>query len=120
MKTGSYVSNISIIVITAIMTVFPLALGVVIERFFPDTDGVVFIIAAAVILSITVGSIKCRFKWIFCVIPPAFMLIYGLIKNDMASITLSPVFLAGTSAIVAAVSLIKKAVKNRAKSKPGE
>lgn len=120
MKTGSYVSNISIIVITIIMTFFPLALGAVIDKFYSETDGVIFVIAAAVILSVIVGLITCRFKWIFCVIPPAFMLIYGLIKNDMASITLSPVFLAGTSAIVVAVSLIRKAVKNRAKSKPGE
>ena len=115
MKRKNYVSNISIIVITAIMTVFPLALGVVIERFFPDTDGVIFVIATAVILSIIVGLIKCRFKWIFCVIPPAFMLIYGLIKNDIASTTLSPAFLAGMSAIVGAVTLIKKADKKRNK-----
>jgi hypothetical protein len=115
MKSKNYVSNISIIVITAIMTVFPLALGVVIERFFPDTDGVVFIIAAAVILSVIVGLIKCRFKWIFCVIPPTFMLIYGLITNDMPAITLSPVFLAGMSAIVGAVTLIMKSVRKREK-----
>jgi len=115
MKSKNYVSNISIIVITAIMTVFPLALGVVVERFFPDTDGVIFVIATAVILSIIVGLIKCRFKWIFCVIPPTFMLIYGLIKNDIASTTLSPVFFAGTAAIVGAVTLIKKADKKRNK-----
>ncbi|MCR5523382.1 MAG: hypothetical protein K6F64_07070 [Clostridia bacterium] len=115
MKTGSYVSNISIIVITAIMTVFPLALGAIIDRFFPDTDGVIFVIASAVILSIIVGLIKCRFKWIFCVIPPTFMLIYGLIKNDIAATTLSPVFLAGMSAIVGAVTLIKKSVRKREK-----
>lgn len=115
MKSKNYVSNISIIVITAIMTVFPLALGAIIDRFFPDTDGVIFVIAAAVILSIIVGLITCRFKWVFCVIPPAFMLIYGLITNDMPAITLSPVFLAGMSAIVGAVTLIMKSVRKREK-----
>lgn len=115
MKSKNYVLNISIIVITIIMTVFPLALGAIIDSFFPDTDGVIFVIAAAVILSIIVGLIKCRFKWVFCVIPPAFMLIYGLIKNDVASTTLSPAFFAGTAAIVGAVTMIKKSVRKREK-----
>lgn len=108
-------SSVSLIVITTIMTVFPLAVGAVIDKFYPETDGVIFVIAAAVILSVIVGLIKCRFKWIFCVIPPTFMLIYGLITNDMAAITLSPVFLAGMVAIVGAVTLIKKSVKKREK-----
>ena len=113
MKSKNYVSNISIIVITIIMTFFPLALGAVIDKFYPETDGVIFVITSAVILSVIVGLITCRFKWIFCVIPPAFMLIYGLIKNDIASTTLSPAFFAGTAAIVGAVTLIKKAVRKR-------
>jgi hypothetical protein len=47
--------------------------------------------------------------------PPTFMLIYGLITNDMATITLSPTFLAGMAAIVGAVTLIKKSVRKREK-----
>ncbi len=113
MKSKNYVSNISIIVITIVITVFPLALGAVIDKFYPDTDGVIFVITAAVILSVIVGLITCRFKWVFCVIPPTFMLIYGLITNDMPAITLSPVFFAGMSAIVGAVTLIKKSVRKR-------
>ena len=109
------ISNISIIVITLIMTFFPLALGAVIDKFYPETDGVIFVIAAAVILSVIVGLITCKFKWVFCVIPPAFMLIYGLIANDMPAITLSPIFLAGMSVIVGAVTLIKKSVRKREK-----
>ena len=113
MKSKNYVSNISIIVITIVITVFPLALGAVIDKFYPETDGVIFVIAAAVILSVIVGLITCKSKWVFCVIPPAFMMIYGLITNDIAATTLSPVFLAGMSAIVGAVTLIKKSVRKR-------
>ena len=41
------------------------------------------------------------------------MMIYGLITNDIAATTLSSVFLAGMSAIVVAVTLIKKSVRKR-------
>ncbi|MBR4766725.1 MAG: hypothetical protein IK085_08185 [Clostridia bacterium] len=112
MNKEKVISNIAVIVLSVVLAAWLPVSGYIIRNYYPDyLYGIHIFTAAAIILSVIVGLIKSKLKWIFCILPAAVILALGMIENDIDSITFSPFLALGSSAIVSIVTLIKYAVK---------
>ena len=112
MNKEKVISNTAVIVLSVVLAAWLPVSGYIIENYYPDyLYGIHIFTAAAIILSVTVGLIKSKLKWIFCILPAAIILALGMIENDIDSITFSSFLALGSSTIVGIFTLIKYAVK---------